>query len=42
MIAVGVDGGSSPTKVVLLECDGCRVVASGVRDQGADHDRQRA
>jgi activator of 2-hydroxyglutaryl-CoA dehydratase len=42
MIAGGVDGGSRAIKVVLLDCDGCRVVASGVRDQGVDHDRQRA
>jgi len=39
MIGAGVDGGSRAIKVVLLECDGGRIVASGVRDQGVDHDR---
>ena len=39
MISAGVDGGSRAIKVVLLDCDDCKVLASGVRDQGVDHDR---
>ncbi|HUU90467.1 MAG TPA: acyl-CoA dehydratase activase [Phycisphaerae bacterium] len=39
MICGGVDGGSRAIKVVLLDCAGCEILASGVRDQGVDHDR---
>ena len=39
MICGGVDGGSRAIKVVLLDGDGCDILASGVRDQGVDHDR---
>ena len=39
MICGGVDGGSRAIKVVLLDCDGCEVLASGVCDQGVDHNR---
>lgn len=36
MIFGGIDGGSRAIKVVLL--DGERILASGMRDQGVDHD----
>jgi predicted CoA-substrate-specific enzyme activase len=39
MICAGIDGGSRTIKIVLLESGTHRVRASGVRDQGVDHDR---
>lgn len=39
MICAGVDGGSRAIKIVVLRAGGGGVVASGVRDQGVDHDR---
>jgi (R)-2-hydroxyacyl-CoA dehydratese activating ATPase len=38
MICAGIDGGSRAIKIVLLDCRTRRVLASGVRDQGVDHD----
>jgi predicted CoA-substrate-specific enzyme activase len=38
MISAGVDGGSRAIKVVLLDCRTRKVLASGVCDQGVDHD----
>lgn len=37
MICAGIDGGSRAIKIVLLEADTRRVVASAVADQGIDH-----
>jgi len=38
MICAGIDAGSRTTKVVLLDGDGCDVVAAGVVDQGIEQD----
>jgi len=38
MICAGIDAGSRTLKVVLVETDGHRIVAAGVRDQGIDQD----
>ncbi len=38
MICAGIDAGSRTLKVVLVEPDGHRIVAAGVRDQGIDQD----
>jgi (R)-2-hydroxyacyl-CoA dehydratese activating ATPase len=38
MICAGIDGGSRAIKIVLLDCRTRRVLASGVRDQGVNHD----
>ncbi|MFZ1934327.1 MAG: acyl-CoA dehydratase activase [Thermoguttaceae bacterium] len=38
MICAGIDAGSRTTKVVLLDGDGCEVVAAGVVDQGIEQD----
>jgi predicted CoA-substrate-specific enzyme activase len=39
MICAGIDGGSRAIKIVLMECGTCKVLASGVRDQGVHHER---
>ncbi len=38
MICVGIDAGSRAIKVVLLEADGCKVIASATADQGMQQD----
>jgi predicted CoA-substrate-specific enzyme activase len=38
MICAGIDGGSRAIKVVLLEAPTQRVLASGICDQGVEHD----
>jgi (R)-2-hydroxyacyl-CoA dehydratese activating ATPase len=38
MICAGIDAGSRTTKIVLVDGDGCDVVASGVVDQGIEQD----
>jgi predicted CoA-substrate-specific enzyme activase len=39
MICAGIDGGSRTLKIVLLKSRTHELLASGVRDQGMDHDR---
>jgi (R)-2-hydroxyacyl-CoA dehydratese activating ATPase len=39
MICAGIDGGSRAIKIVLVDCKTGRVLASGIRDQGVDHER---
>ena len=39
MICAGIDGGSRAIKIVLMDRATRKVVASGVSDQGVDHDR---
>ena len=39
MICAGVDGGSRAIKVVLFDTDTGSAIASGLEDQGVDHDR---
>jgi (R)-2-hydroxyacyl-CoA dehydratese activating ATPase len=39
MIGVGIDGGSRAIKIVLMDRATHKVVASGVSDQGVDHER---
>ena len=39
MIGAGVDGGSRAIKVVVMDAGRDEVIASGVRDQGIEHDR---
>jgi predicted CoA-substrate-specific enzyme activase len=39
MICAGIDGGSRAIKIVLMECGTCKVLASGIRDQGVHHER---
>jgi len=39
MICGGIDGGSRAIKVILMDCASCKVLASGVRDQGVHHER---
>jgi predicted CoA-substrate-specific enzyme activase len=38
MICAGIDGGSRAVKVVLLDHDSQHILASGIADQGIDHD----
>jgi predicted CoA-substrate-specific enzyme activase len=37
MICAGIDGGSRAIKIVLLDADSLAPLASGIRDQGIDH-----
>src|ERR1035437_3159865 len=39
MICAGIDGGSRAIKIVLVDSDSQHVLATGVCDQGVDHDR---
>ena len=37
MLCVGIDAGSKAIKVVLMDAESLKVIASGVADQGVDH-----
>ena len=39
MIVAGIDGGSRAIKIVLLDADTRRILSSGIRSQGVDHER---